>query len=111
MTRPLDPGALSLRMAVLEPVAADDGMGGGVETLVERRQVWARFEPDAPAAGRSDSLHNTLGSGTVIMRAGMAPNAGWVLRWTTGGILRTVEVEAVEPGKSYDRCGVKEVAR
>ena len=111
MTGPIDPGALNLRMAVLEPVTSDDGMGGGVETLVERRQVWARFESDAPTASSSQSLHDTLGAGTITMRAGMAPDAGWLLRWTIGGIGRTVEVEAVEPGHTYDRCRVKEVAR
>ena len=105
MSRPLDPGALN------EPVTSDDGMGGGVETLVERRHVWARFEPDAPAASRSDTLHDTLGAGIVTMRAGMAPKAGWVLHWTAAGISRTVRIDAVEPGRRYDRCRVKEVAR
>ena len=111
MSRPLDPGALNLRMAVFEPVTSDDGMGGGVETLVERRHVWARFEPDAPAAGTSETLHDVLGAGTVTMRAGMAPKAGWVLHWTAGGVSRTVRIDAVEPGRRYDRCRVTEVAR
>ncbi|MEM1284860.1 MAG: head-tail adaptor protein [Pseudomonadota bacterium] len=111
MTGPIDPGVFNLRMAVLEPVTTDDGMGGGVQTLVEQRQVWAQFVPDAPTASSSQSLRDTLGAGTITMRAAMAPDAGWLLRWTSGGISRTVEVEAVEPGQTYDRCRVKEVAR
>ena len=111
--RPRDPGALTLHMQVLEPVATDDEMGGENRTFTLRRSVWAAFEEDGPALQSADPIRDPLATGTVRTRIAMAPPVGWRLAWTVLGGTRTVEVLALQrgtPADPFDLCAVREVA-
>ena len=107
-----DPGSLAIRMRVLEPVSAADGMGGGARSLVHRRSLWAAFEPATPAQRSASPIDNPLALGTVRTALGLAPPPGWHLAWETRGQLRTVEVMACKRGTRsfpFDLCDVREV--
>ena len=109
----LDPGALTLRMQVLEPVATDDEMGGGMRAFALRRSMWAAFDEDSPALQSADPVRDPLATGTVRTRIAMAPPVGWRLAWTVLGGTRTVEVLALQrgtPADPFDLCAVREVA-
>jgi head-tail adaptor len=113
MTISGEPGALNLRMQVLEPVATDDELGGGTITLTLRRSVWAAFDEDGPARQSADPVNDALATGTVRTRIGMAPPVGWRLTWSALGSTRTMEVIAVQRGTQadpFDLCAVREVA-
>lgn len=108
-----DPGALSLRVEVLEPVIADDAMGGGTATFTVRHKLWAAFEPDGPSQRSADPVNNSLATGRLMVRLGNAPSIGWRIAWVQAGLARTMEIEAVEPGRGdfpFDVCAVREVA-
>lgn len=108
----VDPGALSLRMAVLEPVVQDDAMGGGIRTFTQRRSLWAAFSPQMPGLRSVQPVRDGLAVGAVLTRIGLAPPPGWRLSWTSLGAVRTVDVIAVERGTGaypFDRCDVREV--
>ncbi|MBO6674925.1 MAG: hypothetical protein JJ908_01685 [Rhizobiales bacterium] len=112
MSRTFDPGALNLRMQVLEPVASDDEIGGGTIAYTQRRSVWAAFEEDAPARQSADPVNDALATGTVRTRIALAPPVGWRLQWNALGGMRAVEVIAVQRGTSadpFDLCAVREV--
>jgi head-tail adaptor len=114
MSQAFDPGALNLRMQVMEPVATDDEMGGGTITYIQRRSVWAAFEEDGPARQSTDPVNDALATGTVRTRIALAPPVGWRLQWIALGGLRAVEVVAVQRGTSadpFDLCRVLERAR
>ena len=108
-----DPGSLDIRMRVLEPVSAADGMGGGERSFVQRRSLWAAFEPAAPAQRSASPLNNPLAVGRVRVALGLAPPPGWHFAWETHGQTRTVEVLACERGTRsfpFDLCDAREVA-
>ncbi|MEM6711472.1 MAG: hypothetical protein AAF590_04250 [Pseudomonadota bacterium] len=109
---PLDPGSLSIRMQVLEPVASDDGMGGGAVSYAVRRSLWAAFEPDAPAQSAGVPIRDASARGRVRTNLGIAPPPGWRLSWQSISGTGTFEVLAREIGTRtfpYDLCDVREV--
>lgn len=111
--RTADPGALSLRIEVLEPVTTDDAMGGGSVNFMARHKLWAAFEPDGPAQRSTDPVSNALSTGQLTVRLGQAPSIGWRVSWVQGGVTRAMEIEAAEPGRAdypFDVCRVREVA-
>lgn len=111
--RTADPGALSVRIEVLEPVITPDAMGGGSTVFTARHKLWAAFEPDAPAQRSSEPVANTLATGRLTVRLGNAPAIGWRIGWAQAGSARVAEIMAVEPGRAdypFDVCRVREVA-
>ncbi|GAB5511188.1 MAG: hypothetical protein Rhims3KO_25890 [Hyphomicrobiales bacterium] len=107
-----DPGALPLRVEVLEPVIAEDDMGGGTATFTVRHKLWAAFEPDGPSQRSADPVSNSLATGRLMVRLGNAPSIGWRIAWVQAGLARSMEIAAVEPGRAdfpFDVCAVREV--
>lgn len=107
-----DPGSLSLRVELLEPVITPDAMGG-TPVFTARHKLWAAFEPDAPAQRSNEPARNALATGHLTVRLGNAPSIGWRVGWAQAGVARIAEIEAVEPGRAdnpFDVCRVREVA-
>lgn len=108
-----DPGSLSLRIEVLEPVIASDEMGGGTPSFTARHKLWAALVPDGPAQRSSEPVSNSLATGRLSVRIGNAPAIGWRVAWVQLGVARAMEIVAVEPGRAdfpFDVCTVREVA-
>lgn len=107
-----DPGALSLRMSVLEPTITPDQMGGSTFAYAVTRKLWGRYEPEKPDQHTSAPVDDRLARGQVLVRIGEAPAASARLSWAQAGVTRTFQIEAVEPGMTafpFDRCVVREV--
>lgn len=107
-----DPGSLSLRVEVLEPIASDDAMGGSGVVFTAHHKLWAAFKSDGPALRSTDPARSALATGQLTVRLGKAPAVGWRVAWVQAGVPRTLEVEAVEPGSPenpFDVCALREV--
>lgn len=53
MTKPIDPGALSVRLVLEHPVETPDGQGGVETGFAALATLWARIEPVSAGAGEA----------------------------------------------------------